>query len=706
MQSIAHREEMYEYRQTWEKFAFHIHCKFTYRCHRWESGRPIDWRREMPSQPFLLVLPSDSKPIVVVDHRRWILCSWMDRIRMATDFIRIILATWNYRPILYLTEMHWPRYSWVIKVQHQPVCHHPSMNGQIVPVNFLSNWTISVCSVRFAIVYRDFHQSRIRANLPTKKWNCKSMERSSLTCVSPSFHSSTSHTHQTKQLTFRDLICFWQCYDQLYIEQYQFDRRYSSTVIDKAVHSFGQQDYDTLSTSLSQSSSPSRLSSYRRLNSQHEYERLFQEFSSVSNDELDACLSTNGKPGIFTSWSHLDSSFSLVAFVGDLNNVAKLSLLSKLLPATSHSSPVSTDNDLNSLVADLDPHPTPNINDILANLKAGLIESNLHIPTFDESHLDLPRQRSSLTHNRLISSSNINNIPVPSVFINEVEHIRLVDLSKNLLNNLPLSTIKNYAKLLQCPIVQCPEFVRDFLMRNNRQASTSRSCFCTTLTDAGSIYAELINANVPLPPTSKDEDLLLLTKKRKHAPPKGWEDGSSDMIISVPQVKKHKPKLDVSSILRDHDYLTAEQMNNLWRRPSKRSLVTIPSPVSLSMPLTDADDELRFMECSPSPIHALVPTQGTLLLPSATALLPAPPAPPPAPSLPPPPILFKLRDYFHAQPHTLPVPTFYDAYSDERFMQITRHPLIILTSTQLDYLLDCLNRNGNSTSLLDRYHLY
>ena len=393
---------------------------------------------------------------------------------------------------------------------------------------------------------------------------------------------------------------------------------------------------------------------------------------------------------------------SLSVFAGDLNNVAKLSLLSKLLPATSHASPVSTDNDLNSLVADLDPHPTPNINDILANLKAGLIESNLHIPTFDESHLDLPRQRSSLTHNRLISSSDINNIPVPSVFINEIEHIRLVDLSKNLLNNLPLSTIKNYAKLLQCPIVQCPEFVRDFLMRNNRQASTSRSCFCTTLTDAGLIYAELINANVPLPPTSKDEDLLLLTKKRKHAPPKGWEDGSSDMIISVPQVKKHKPKLDVSSILRDHDYLTAEQMHNLWRRPSKRPLVTIPSPVSLSMPPTELDDELRFMECSPSPITSLVPAQATLLLPSAAA----PPPPPSAPSLPPPPILFKLRDYFHAQPQTLPVPTFYDAYSDERFMQITRHPLTILTSAQLDYLLDCLNRNGNSTSLLDRYHLY
>jgi hypothetical protein len=48
------------------------------------------------------------------------------------------------------------------------------------------------------------------------------------------------------------------------------------------------------------SRSPPRLSSYRRLNSQHEYERLFHEFSSVANDELDVCLSANNnnnKPG-------------------------------------------------------------------------------------------------------------------------------------------------------------------------------------------------------------------------------------------------------------------------------------------------------------------------------------------------------------------------------------------------------------------------
>jgi hypothetical protein len=361
---------------------------------------------------------------------------------------------------------------------------------------------------------------------------------------------------------------------------------------------------------------------------------------------------------------------------------------------TTHSPPVSTDNDLNSLVSDLDPHPTPNINDILANLKAGLIESNLNLPTFDESHLDLPRQRSSLTHNRLISSSIINNLAVPSVFINEVEHVRLVDLSKSLLNNLPLSTIKHYAKLLQCPIVMCPEFVRDFLMRNNRQASTSRSCFCTTLNDARLIHAELIAANVPLPATPKEEDLLLLTKKRKHAPPKGWDDGSSDMIITVPQVKKHKPKLDYSTIILDHDYLSAEQMANLWRRSSKKPIVTIPLPVSLPMPSIEPEEDLHFMECSPTPPISATPIQPPPL-PSAPAL------PPP----PPPPILFKLRDYFHSQPPP-PKPTFYDAYSDERFMQITRHPLLILSETQLDYLLGYLDRDVHSASLIDRYHLY
>jgi hypothetical protein len=95
-------------------------------------------------------------------------------------------------------------------------------------------------------------------------------------------------------LTFRDLIAFWQCYDQLYIEQYLYDRRYSSTVIDQAVHSFGMHECDLLSTSLLHSStSPPRSASYRRLNSQNEYERLLQEFSSVTNDDLDVCLSSN-----------------------------------------------------------------------------------------------------------------------------------------------------------------------------------------------------------------------------------------------------------------------------------------------------------------------------------------------------------------------------------------------------------------------------
>ncbi|UJR29081.1 hypothetical protein I4U23_010295 [Adineta vaga] len=499
-----------------------------------------------------------------------------------------------------------------------------------------------------------------------------------------------TNSQHPKHLTFRDILAFWQCYDQLYIEQYQYDRRYSPTVIDQAVNAFGIQDYDLLSTTLSQSSSPPRTSSYRRMNSQHEYERLlFNEFSSVANDELDACLSSttnNNKPN-------------------DMNNAAKLSILSKLLPMTTHSSPGSTDNDLNSLVADFDPRPTPNINDILANLKAGLIESNLNLPTFDESHLDLPRQRSSLTHNRLISSCIINNITVPSVFINETEHVRLVDLSKSLLNNLPLSTIKHYAKLLQCPIVMCPEFVRDFLMRNNRQASTSRSCFCTTLNDTKLIYTELIAANVPLPVIAKEEDAVLLTKKRKHAPPKGWEDGSSDMIITVPQVKKHKPKLDYTTILLDHDYLSAEQMASLWRRPSKKPLVTIPLPVSLPIPIVEPEEDLRFMECSPTPPASATPNTNQISLLSSAMSSIAPPPPPPLPP-PPPPILFKLRDYFHSHPPPTPTPTFYDAYSDERFLEITRHPLIILSQIQLDYLLSYLDKDIPSTSLIDRYHLY
>ena len=35
---------------------------------------------------------------------------------------------------------------------------------------------------------------------------------------------------------------------------------------------------------------------HRRLNSQNEYERDYHEFSSVVNDDLDACLSGHNKP--------------------------------------------------------------------------------------------------------------------------------------------------------------------------------------------------------------------------------------------------------------------------------------------------------------------------------------------------------------------------------------------------------------------------
>jgi hypothetical protein len=120
------------------------------------------------------------------------------------------------------------------------------------------------------------------------------------------------NSQEAKYLTFRDLLTFWQFYDQLYIEQYQYDRRYSSTVIDQAVNSFGMYEYDILSSSssLSQSSSPTRLSSYRRFNSQHEYERLFNEFSSVANDELDTCLIPN-KPGKLKMFYHIKYPFAI-----------------------------------------------------------------------------------------------------------------------------------------------------------------------------------------------------------------------------------------------------------------------------------------------------------------------------------------------------------------------------------------------------------
>lgn len=103
-------------------------------------------------------------------------------------------------------------------------------------------------------------------------------------------------------MSFRDLLAFWQCYDQLYIEQYQYDRRYSSSVIDQAVNSFGMSEYDVFL------SSPPRLPTYRRFNSQNEYERLFHEFSSVANDELDSCLSANHDNNNLSNGNHHNKS--------------------------------------------------------------------------------------------------------------------------------------------------------------------------------------------------------------------------------------------------------------------------------------------------------------------------------------------------------------------------------------------------------------
>lgn len=127
------------------------------------------------------------------------------------------------------------------------------------------------------------------------------------------FRSSCSP--QPKHLTFRDILAFWQCYDQLYIEQYQYDRRYSSAVIDQAVNSFDTSEYDILSSTLPQSSSPTRLPSYRRSNSQNEYDRLFHDFSSVTNDELDVCLSVNNnKAGKKRNKHIMKTTWSLFSF--------------------------------------------------------------------------------------------------------------------------------------------------------------------------------------------------------------------------------------------------------------------------------------------------------------------------------------------------------------------------------------------------------
>ncbi|CAF5001846.1 unnamed protein product, partial [Rotaria magnacalcarata] len=79
-------------------------------------------------------------------------------------------------------------------------------------------------------------------------------------------------------------------------------------------------------------------------------------------------------------------------------------------------------------------------------------------------------------------------------------------------------------------------------------------------------------------------------------------------------------------------------------------------------PTTEPEEELSFMECSPTPPVSATPSQISVITP---ALSLPPPPPPPAP------ILFKLRDYFDSQPLP-PTPTFYDTYSDEQFLQITR----------------------------------
>lgn len=108
-----------------------------------------------------------------------------------------------------------------------------------------------------------------------------------------------------RQLTFRDLIAFWQCYDQLYIEQYVHDRRYSSSVIDQAVQTFGLHDTDSFYSTLQQPS-------YRRLNSQNEYEPFFSDFPTEPSDELEACLTVTNKLGrrsfLFSIVQHLINS--------------------------------------------------------------------------------------------------------------------------------------------------------------------------------------------------------------------------------------------------------------------------------------------------------------------------------------------------------------------------------------------------------------
>ncbi|CAF1355384.1 unnamed protein product [Didymodactylos carnosus] len=179
--------------------------------------------------------------------------------------------------------------------------------------------------------------------------------------------------------------------------------------------------------------------------------------------------------------------------------------------------------------------------------------------------------RSSLTNNRLITISTINNIEIPSILIDNIIHIRLVDLSKHLLNNLQLSLIKHYAKQCNCLIIQCQEFLRDFLIRNNRQASTSRSCFCLTFDDCKKIYQELTQY-LPslLNPMKQQQNEMIVHNKRKHSQ-------TSWVLEAVKPLKKRlKQQQDiVFHLIHDHDYLAEHNMhhlminNNMKRKASK-----------------------------------------------------------------------------------------------------------------------------------------
>ncbi|CAF4549622.1 unnamed protein product, partial [Rotaria magnacalcarata] len=57
-------------------------------------------------------------------------------------------------------------------------------------------------------------------------------------------------------------------------------------------------------------------------------------------------------------------------------------------------------------------------------------------------------------------------------------------------------------------------------------------------------------------------------------------------------------------------------MANLWKRPSKKPVVTIPLPVPLPMPTTEPEEELSFMECSPTPPVSATPSQISVITPA------------------------------------------------------------------------------------------